>query len=744
MPEDTDNVAVDYSQLTFKDRALPLIKRGIYVTPLLPRDKKPFLPNWQLTASGNPKQIEEWDREYPNANVGCVATMGRCYLDDDTGNLRERIEAETGQAFPTTYTVQTSIKKTGLPGFHYYFNTTVRAHICGNQKRGDLFDFQCESKQVVGPYSIHPSGWIYVPVDPKARIVDIPDWLCDWLEKNGQGQIKPELNADEEGSIEPAWLCEALDAYEVKYEEYKDNCFDITCPWMDEHSTGKSAHDTTVSCLKGKLGFSCLHAHCGDRHWRDFRDFYDPKRTLYRFPVEVEEDDWNWMQADDGSEQNIAAPEREVVAQVLNEVEAATKATIEAVQPSEPVDLTMPEDAMYGKLGDAARALGTPFGHAYPAVLVVFSSIPTMDYMCGTRIGIYAAIIAPVGAGKNTSLDRATKFFALERGRDWAITTASSDRGLMQKIGSKTTGKGAKRETVQGPNKLLLRTPEMSATLKKAAIESSTLSDMLCEVWDSGLWECSDKLGTQECDCRLSWAGGVPVSEEDPDSFSALFSKFTSYGLMSRMILGYSPVRFIYRDEIDDHWAPPPVGIGEINLNPIEAFVEALDNSVVGPEVMRWEPEAQRMLHEWKRPLDLDGRIKYNLKKIALLSASANREESVSAKCLAAAIKFMDWQLKLRALFRPSEAIGTPESTLAEIVMRKFRLLSGCAEDRPQILWRKVAHDMKWLRHGPALLKRTIESLVAVGELAWGTKEDADGKKVKDERRVIVRFKQPE
>ena len=737
MPEDTDHVVVDHSQLTFKDRALPLIKRGIYVTPLLPRDKKPFLPNWQLTASGNRKQIEEWDREYPDANVGCVATMGRCYLDDDSGDLKERIEAETGKSFPVTYTVQTSIKKTGLPGFHYYFKTTVRAHISGNQKCGDLFDFQCESKQVVGPYSIHPSGWIYVPVDPKARIVDIPDWLCEWLEENGQGQAKPRTGAIE-GSLEPAWLCEALDAYEVKYEEYEENCFDVECPWIDEHTTGKSDHDSTVSCLNGILGFSCLHAHCGDRHWKEFRDFYDSDRTVYRFPVEIESDDWNWMEADDGLEQTTGA---DPVTRVLNEVEAATKATIEAVSPAAPLDLTMPEDAMYGKLAEHARALGTPLGHAYPAVLVVFSSIPVMDYMCGTRIGIYAAIIAPVGAGKNTSLDRATKLFGLERGKDWAITTASSDRGLMQKIGSKTTGKGAKRETVAGPKKLLLRTPEMSATLKKAAIESSTLSDMLCEVWDSGLWECSDKLGIQECDCRLSWAGGVPVSEEDPDSFSALFSKFTSYGLMSRMILGYSPLRFIYRDEIDDHWTPPNTGTKAINSDPMEAFVEALDNSVVGPCVEGWEPEAQKMLRDWKRP-GLDGRIKYNLKKVALLSASANRDKMVTPACLAAAIKFMDWQLKLREVFRPSEAIGTPESTLAEIMMRKFRIMQGCSEDRTQILWRKVAHDMKWLRHGPALLKRTIESLVAVGELGWGTKENSEGQLVKDERRVIVRFAQ--
>jgi hypothetical protein len=69
------------------------------------------------------------------------------------------------------------------------------------------------------------------------------------------------------GSVEPACLCEASDAYdEVKYEEYEENCFDVECPWIDEHTTGKSDHDSTVSCLNGILGFSCLHAQSGSSH----------------------------------------------------------------------------------------------------------------------------------------------------------------------------------------------------------------------------------------------------------------------------------------------------------------------------------------------------------------------------------------------------------------------------------------------------------------------------------------------
>jgi hypothetical protein len=52
--------------------------------------------------------------------------------------------------------------------------------------------------------------------------------------------------------------------------------WEIECPWEHEHSS-KSPRDTMISFSADKgPGFSCLHDHCRDRHWRDFRKYHQP------------------------------------------------------------------------------------------------------------------------------------------------------------------------------------------------------------------------------------------------------------------------------------------------------------------------------------------------------------------------------------------------------------------------------------------------------------------------------------
>lgn len=52
--------------------------------------------------------------------------------------------------------------------------------------------------------------------------------------------------------------------------------WEIECPWEHEHSSS-SPRDTMVSFSADTgPGFSCLHDHCRDRHWRDFREHHEP------------------------------------------------------------------------------------------------------------------------------------------------------------------------------------------------------------------------------------------------------------------------------------------------------------------------------------------------------------------------------------------------------------------------------------------------------------------------------------
>jgi hypothetical protein len=420
--------------------------------------------------------------------------------------------------------------------------------------------------------------------------------------------------------------------------------------------------------------------------------------------------------------------------------------TDEDISPDAPVQversLGFPEDCMYGRMGEWARSLGTPLGHAYPAMLGAYSFVPDLDSMCGCRLGVYVCIVAPVGGGKNTSLVRAIQVLGLRKGLDWKVTTASSDRGLMDAIGSKTEGRGKDKKTVPGPRKLLLRTNEMGATLKKAAIDGSVLSDMLCEVWDTGEWECRDKSGSSECDCRMSWVGGVPVDTDKPEQFAEAFGKFASRGLMSRMILGYHAGERFRHD--GKEWTPTP-NASETVLTGDDLYA-SLDKYFMWAAVRTVSPEAQRMYDAWGCPQDVDGRLRYNLMKVALLTASANHEGTVSPDCMAKAILFMDWQARLREVFKPSDAIGTPEAVLGEIIMRKFRSMPKSGQRGSlrsasgEIKWRRVAHDMKWAGYGAGVLDRAIKSLVVIGELEWGKTEKEDGSLKDNNRIVIVRW----
>jgi len=46
---------------------------------------------------------------------------------------------------------------------------------------------------------------------------------------------------------------------------------EIECPWADEHSS-EARRETVVSFIAGLgLGFKCLHSHCTERHWPQFR-----------------------------------------------------------------------------------------------------------------------------------------------------------------------------------------------------------------------------------------------------------------------------------------------------------------------------------------------------------------------------------------------------------------------------------------------------------------------------------------
>lgn len=140
------------------------------------RDKTAFEAGWQTTANYAADDPRILAHLTAGGNYGVMPAGGICVLDvDKAGRLRE---LGILALFDGTYTVRTG-RETG-DGLHIYFRCTgapaekfiLRDPLTG-EELGDLRGSGHPS-YCVGPWSVHPSGLKYVPVDAAAPLIEIP------------------------------------------------------------------------------------------------------------------------------------------------------------------------------------------------------------------------------------------------------------------------------------------------------------------------------------------------------------------------------------------------------------------------------------------------------------------------------------------------------------------------------------------------------------------------------------------
>ena len=72
-----------------------------------------------------------------------------------------------------------------------------------------------------------------------------------------------------------------LDAHGINYnvrERHDGIQYIVTCPWHELHSSRSRGESVIFEYPNGAVGYKCMHAHCAERTWRDFRDFYEPRK----------------------------------------------------------------------------------------------------------------------------------------------------------------------------------------------------------------------------------------------------------------------------------------------------------------------------------------------------------------------------------------------------------------------------------------------------------------------------------
>jgi hypothetical protein len=415
-----------------------------------------------------------------------------------------------------------------------------------------------------------------------------------------------------------------------------DGCF-----WAERKHSGDRRK--TEFILGKTFGFKCFSDDCGGIRIGDILRKVT-KLAGKPYPGRIFEEDESIFggvdfldenESDDGDkdeEPKFSSPDDQP------KVESKTPVLANSSAAGDPLEF--PEAALYGKLGEMAIATRMPLGLGYPAVLGVYSTVPDMDEMNDTRINNYVILLAPPGGGKNQAIKRALALVGLPK-EHYKKSAPVSDRGLMQLVGHRVENKrNGEKNVTPGPRKLLLVTNEAANVLKKANIKNSSLGATLCELWDENEYAPADRSGEHGCNCRLSWIGGLPVKREHPEEFGEYFGRETGRGLLSRTILGFSDVKFNYRE-----WKAPVLWSDDESGCMDEMGFH-------NPKEVSIAPEGHALLEDLTVPdEEEEGRLKYIAKKVALLTAAANGDKTVGVECMKAAIEFAMWQSRLREVF---------------------------------------------------------------------------------------------
>ena len=749
---------------TFAANALPLAALNLRVIPVEPHDKACRLPDWQNLATTDTAVINEWNAIYPNHNLGVVAKLQEgelCVLEFDVkGGMRAAAE-ECGERVPETRTVRSG------KGFgHYYFWHTRRSVALGNRQANkdgrEWFSFRADDRYVVAPGSIHPNGNQY-KFNNDSPIIPIPDWLVCWIDEHSQPARKPKgaVEVHEDFDFD-AWC----DHYGIAILGEKDGCWQIVaeCP-----GTGARHEHSTLTAFfydGSSFGWSCFAQGCplnGKSIGNVIRWLHDNghepyTRVIWSEPETVDElfEVFDVQQDSDNDEKKsvsgagqesasggaaaakepstVQAPAPQLVYDALEDT-----VSTQAAEPAPKVDpdyLVFPEECMYGQLGEWSRQIKMPLGLGYPALIGCFSMKPNPDRMCGTRINTYIALIAKPEGGKNQTIERAIAMTDIRSNLDYMKASPGGDAQLAALLGDKWCGKKGSKDRVPGPRKMGLINGEMTDMLKKTSIDNSVLASKMCNLWDDNEDIKPTKEGFITINCRVSWLGGIPADVERPERFAELFSSESNYGLYPRFIFGCSGVAFNYR-----HWErPSQVGESVITLDDaVNEYAKQHNGGVT--IVSSIHPDAQAMYDGWNPAVPSIGRLRQNLMKVALLTASVNGDEEVNADCMSKAILFMEWQLKIREVFKPSEAeAGNKEAVFTNLLLPALEQKGALKEF---VSWRRIALDRKWDKKIDAGLQyRTVENLIKLGRLIQQEvpdDDDAKGKKTKKTMKVKIR-----
>ena len=130
--------------------------QGIPVVPVLFKDKAPFI-KWKAFQDRLPtaEEMDKWFRPGKFTNYAIITGKLSNLVVVDT----DSIEAEL---WATQHLISTPVRVQTARGYHRYYRHGG-VHDRRNAKISTGVDFRGDGGCVIGPFSIHGTGWTYTP-----------------------------------------------------------------------------------------------------------------------------------------------------------------------------------------------------------------------------------------------------------------------------------------------------------------------------------------------------------------------------------------------------------------------------------------------------------------------------------------------------------------------------------------------------------------------------------------------------
>lgn len=745
------------------DEALNYANMGLAVFPLQPGTKRPMTAHGVKDATTDPAVITEWWTRTPDAGIGLAARAERvgdpCFLEFDQQPWLPAWAKESNQPMPQTR----QHKSGGKEAPHYIFTHTEKSlalsNCDGSTNGHEWFSFRADNRYIVAPPSIHPDSGKPYTCELDIAPVPIPDWLVDAIAKNGvrerdfaSGLRRVDDDFDFDRFTD--WIPHEIGNEDGAWYAFKE------CPVAGRRHKGQGVRGCALYYDGESLGFKCHAAECPSNVERKpgqggisfLVSFLSEENGAYPgviWPEKTAEEEaigFGAVEANNGDDIPPVSDLEKFEPSGTSECSEEFKGAGKAISQIAPVcktavikalvdgGLEPDESCGYGRVLEYAKQTNLPLGIALPAVLGVFSIVPDMDEMCGTRINEYVAVIGESGSGKNVAWDRALDVLGLRRDSEFVKNTAPTGaRILMQYVGDRpASGRNSKNlPRVPGPRKMLIRSNEISDCFLAGRAESSTLINRLTDFWDENVFELPEPRGGGVCraNCRLSWVGGLPATADKPERFLDIFGRNTGFGLYDRFIFGYlnEPIDFDGKHAWDKSTTQGPV----TDLDDHTSRLPGQWTVVTGFEQAAW-----RLYREWEPPQRLGNRLRHHAKKVAILFASANGETAITAPCMAAAINFMEWQCRLRAIFCGGQA-QNQEGEFSEVAREAFEQMTR--KGKVPFLPLRIAHDRDWgKRFGDRIVLQGIANLVKLKTIIPSYERGKDGRMYPSEYRYFL------